>query len=115
MSTRAFTSRSIRPLAAALTAEGRAKSKEGGDRPVWQSLESPRMQKVGAAGQPLTDPLELTRIGVHGRRRSRDDRECTMLGQARRLEHPLLVWAETLDLNLDHLAETLGHGETDLF
>jgi len=72
------------------------------------------MQNVGAAGQPLTDPLELTRIGVHSRRRPRDDRECTILGEARHLEHPLLVWAETLDLNLDHLAETLGYGETDL-
>src|SRR6266436_6079279 len=32
----------------------------------------------------------------------------------RRPSPPLLVWAETLDLNLDHLAETLGYGETDL-
>src|SRR5207245_10178015 len=97
-----------------LTIERMGKLIERRDRSVWQFLESARIQNVGAAGQPLTDHLELTRIGVHSRRRSRDDRECTMLREARHLEHPLLLWAETLDLNLDHLAETLGYGKTDL-
>ena len=83
-------------------------------RSVRELLESPRKQNVCLAGQPFTHLLELARIGVHGRRSSRDDRECTILGEARHLEHPLLLWAEALDLSLDHLAETLGHGETDL-
>ncbi len=37
-----------------------------------------------------------------------------MLREARHLEHLLLLRAETLDLNLDHLAEILGYGEIDL-
>src|SRR3989454_8412141 len=97
-----------------LTVERMGKLIERRDRSVWQFLESAWMQNVGAAGQALTDPLELTRIGVHRRRRSRDDRECTMLGQARPPEHPLLVLAETLHLNLDHFAGSLGDGETQL-
>jgi len=72
------------------------------------------MQDVGAAGQPLADLLELNGIRVHCRRGSRDDRERTILSEARHLEHPLLVSAEALDLDLDHLAQTLGHGDTDL-
>ncbi len=84
------------------------------DRPVRKLLERSRTQNVSAAGQSLTHLLEVARIGVHGRRSPRDDRECAILSEARHLEHLLFLRAEPLDLNLDHLPETLGYGELDL-
>src|SRR5262249_3131333 len=84
------------------------------DGPVRQLLERSRTQNVSPAGQPLAHLLEVARIGVHGRRRSRNDREGAVVGKTRHLEHLLLLWAQALYLNLDHLPKGLGYGELDL-
>src|SRR5271166_5597088 len=84
------------------------------DRPVWELLRASRAENAMPPRKRFTHvfksyPLQVAYRGSGG------DREpgAADAHQARHLQHPLFLTAQPVDLDFDHLAQTLRHVQSD--